>query len=210
MKRFLLKVSWSLLLLTGLTRHESLGQVITSGPDSVVVRTDAQPLPPEEKGMDKPGKAALMSAIVPGLGQAYNNSYWKIPIIYATGGVLAYYLKSNHDNYLAYRNGILRRQEAEKVEDVQDRFTEVFGGRPLDQQLTTLKRGRDTYRRWRDYNIVYCILAYGLNITEAYVHAHLKGFDVGEELTLQVRPNVIQTNTYSFSPAFSLSLNLKK
>jgi hypothetical protein len=85
-----------------------------------------------------------------------------------------------------------------------------LSGRDLNDQITSLKRGRDTYRRWRDYNVLYCILGYGLNITEAYVHAHLKGFDVSEELTLQLHPNVIQTDTYSFTPAFSLSINLKK
>ena len=209
MKRILVQVSWCLLLLLGLAQVEGYSQVVTSGPDSTLVRTDAEPLAPEEKGLGKPGKAALMSAIVPGLGQAYNNSYWKIPIIYATGAVLGYYLRENHQQYLDYRNGVLLRNDGDPGND-QDQFTSKIGDRPLDQQLSVLKRGRDTYRRWRDYTVLYCILAYGLNITEAYVHAHLKDFDVSEELTLQLRPNLIQTNTYSFSPAFSLSINLKK
>jgi hypothetical protein len=209
MKKILVQVSWCLLLVLGVAQGKGYSQVVTSGPDSTLVRTDAEPLPPKEKGLSKPGKAALMSAIVPGLGQAYNKSYWKIPIIYATGGVLAYYLKENHQTYLEYRQGVLLRNDGDPSND-QDQFTARIGDRPLDQQLSVLKRGRDTYRRWRDYTVLYCIVAYGLNITEAYVHAHLKDFDVSEELALQLRPNVIQTNTYSFTPAFSLSINLKK
>jgi hypothetical protein len=209
MKRILVQVCWCLLLLLGLAQVEGYSQVVTSGPDSTLVRTDAEPPAPEEKGLSKPGKAALMSAIVPGLGQAYNNSYWKIPIIYATGAVLGYYLRENHQQYLDYRNGVVLRNDGDPSND-QDQFTPRIGDRPLDQQLSVLKRGRDTYRRWRDYTVLYCVLAYGLNITEAYVHAHLKDFDVSEELALQLRPNLIQTNTYSFSPAFSLSINLKK
>jgi hypothetical protein len=209
MKRILVKVCGCLLVLLALAQVNGYSQVVTSGPDSTLVRTDAEPLPPAEKGLSKPGKAALMSAVLPGLGQAYNGSYWKIPIIYATGGVLAYYLKSNHQQYLEYRQGVLLRNDGDPSND-QDQFTERIGDRTLEQQLSVLKRGRDTYRRWRDYTVLYCILAYGLNITEAYVHAHLKGFDVSDELTLQLRPDVLQTNTYSFTPAFSLSINLKK
>lgn len=209
MKRILVQVSCCLLVLLGAARTAGYGQVVTSGPDSTVVRTEDEPLPAEEKGLTRPGKAALFSAILPGLGQAYNNSYWKIPIIYATGGVLAYYLKENHQNYLDYRQGVILRNDGDPSND-QDQFTARLGDRKLEEQLSALKRGRDTYRRWRDYTVLYCLLAYGLNITEAYVHAHLKGFDVSDELALQLRPNVIQTNTYSFSPAFSLSINLKK
>jgi hypothetical protein len=150
-----------------------------------------------------------MSAVVPGLGQAYNKSYWKIPIIYATGAVLGYFLKTNNRGYLDYKQGILVRLDADTLNDV-DQFTERLRNLTPEQRINSLKRGRDTYRRWRDYTVLYSIVAYALNITEAYVHAHLKGFDVSEELTLKVQPHVIQTSAYSFTPAFSLSINLKK
>lgn len=185
------------------------GQVVTSGPDSTLVSTGQEPLAPKQKGLSKPAKAALMSAVIPGLGQAYNGSYWKIPIIYATGGVLGYFLKTNNNNYLKYKSAITLRSDGDDSND-QDEFTARIGSRPMEEQLTVLRRNRDNFRRWRDYNVMYCIIAYGLNITEAYVHAHLKGFDVGEELSLQVRPDFIQTTPYSFTPAFSLSLNFKK
>jgi hypothetical protein len=209
MRRILVKVSLCILLLAAGIQMEGFGQVVTEGADSTLVRTDAQSLPPKQKGLTGPGKAALMSAVVPGLGQAYNKSYWKIPIIYATGAVLGYFLKTNNQGYLDYKQGILVRLDADTLNDV-DQFTERLRNLTPEQRINSLKRGRDTYRRWRDYTVLYSIVAYALNITEAYVHAHLKGFDVSEELTLKVQPHVIQTSAYSFTPAFSLSINLKK
>src|ERR1700677_1819303 len=46
--------------------------------------------------------AALMSTILPGLGQAYNKKYWKIPFVYAAlvgAGVLFAYEQSNYSVY---------------------------------------------------------------------------------------------------------------
>ena len=208
MRNILVKAFLAFMLVMG-TLAQGFSQVVTSGPDSTLVSTGQEPAPAEHKGLSKPAKAALMSAIVPGLGQAYNHSYWKIPVIYAAGATLGYFLRSNNNNYLKYRNAIAIRTDADSTNNV-DEFTERIGSRSMSDQVTILKRNRDNFRRWRDYNVLYCILAYGLNITEAYVHAHLKGFDVGEELSLQVRPDFIQTTPYSFTPAFSLSINFKK
>ncbi|MGV3640979.1 MAG: DUF5683 domain-containing protein [Adhaeribacter sp.] len=208
MKNIPVKVFLAFVLLTA-TLAPGFGQVVTSGPDSTLVSTGQEPQAPKQKGLSKPGKAALMSAVIPGLGQAYNGSYWKIPIIYAAGGALGYFLKSNSSNYQKYKTAIALRSDGDTSND-EDEFTARIGTRTIDEQLTVLRRNRDNFRRWRDYNVMYCIIGYGLNITEAYVHAHLKGFDVGEELSLQVRPDFIQTTPNSFTPAFSLSINFKK
>ena len=44
-----------------------------------------------------PAKAAFYSAVLPGLGQAYNKKYWKIPFVYvAIGTSLYFYIDSNN------------------------------------------------------------------------------------------------------------------
>lgn len=208
MQQFLLKILLSVCF--GFMLQPALSQtVITAGKDSTVVRTDA--LPADEKGLSKPGRAALYSAVLPGLGQAYNKSYWKIPLVYLAGGAVGYILYDNHHKYLSFRRAIDRRILAAENEEVQDEYSERIGRLPKEDQLNRLRRSRDYHRRWRDYNIVYSILAYGLNITEAYVHAHLKGFDVSEELSMQVQPGLLQTASASrFAPGLTLSFNLKK
>jgi hypothetical protein len=157
------------------------------------------------KGWSKPGKAALMSALLPGLGQAYNGSYWKIPIIYVGGLGMGYAIYLNHHKYLIFRQAYTFRTDND--DSTVDRFVT---GPVRYGQATTLKRGRDQYRRWRDLSMLYSLLAYGMNITEAYVHAHLKGFDISDELTLQVQPSFIATSATAITPAFTLRLNLRK
>lgn len=208
MKQFALKILLSFCFCLLLQNAQS--QIITTGPDSAVVKVIQDPIPLDGKGLSAPEKAALFSAILPGLGQAYNKSYWKIPLIYAAGGVVGYVLYDNHHKYLGFRGAIDRRLLAAKDEQVQDDYTARLGNLPKEDQLNRLRRARDFHRRWRDYNIVYSILTYGLNITEAYVHAHLKGFDVSEELSLQVHPDLIRTTATKYTPGLTLSFNLKK
>lgn len=208
MKQSITKVFLLFALFFGTLVQEAFAQVITTGPDSSVVRAADDPLPVEQKGWSKPGKAALFSAIIPGAGQVYNGSYWKVPIIYAAGGVLVYFIRDNHTNYLGYKQGIAVRMDTISSNDI-DEFTERLGNRSKAESLSVLRRGRDTYRRWRDYTVLYTVLAYTLNITEAYVHAHLKGFDISDELTMQVQPDVIFTSANSVTPGFSIHLRFK-
>ena len=54
-----------------------------------------------------PRKALLLAAIVPGLGQAYNKKYWKIPLVYGalgvTGAIFVYNLKNYRELRFAYQ-----------------------------------------------------------------------------------------------------------
>ncbi|PIQ21234.1 MAG: hypothetical protein COW65_10290 [Cytophagales bacterium CG18_big_fil_WC_8_21_14_2_50_42_9] len=197
------------LLLLGWAVTGAVAQVITVGPDSAIVITEADGFLPVLKKWNKPNKAALYSAILPGLGQIYNKSYWKVPIIYAAAASLAYAISSNHQNYLRYKRGVKVRRDTITTNNV-DEFTPRLVGYDATQALSSLTRGRDQFRRWRDYSVLYSFLAYGLNVTEAYVHAHLKGFDVGEDLSIRVQPTLLQVAQNSYSPAFSLTINLKK
>jgi len=209
MKNFLFKGVLVFLLLWGYTITGALAQVITAGPDSTLIRTATDPLPPEQKGLSTPGKAALYSAILPGLGQVYNKSYWKVPLIYAAAAGLGYSIAFNHSNYLKFRQAVVVRRDTISTNNV-DEYTPRLVNFTNVQAINSLSRARDANRRRRDYSILYSILAYGLNITEAYVHAHLKGFDVGDDLSLQVSPTFLQVAQNNYSPAFSLTINLKK
>ncbi|NEM97508.1 DUF5683 domain-containing protein [Pontibacter burrus] len=189
-------------------------QVITVGPDSVLV-----PVPDTATEDDnsfflskwnRPAKAALFSAIVPGLGQAYNKSYWKLPIIYATGGVLGYFLISHHNNYQDYRQALLIRLDGD--ENTRDKYADsnIYGEQRLNG-TANLRRARDFYRRNRDLTILLSIGAYGLQVAEAYVHAHMKEFDISDNLTLKVQPDVMHVPTQlSYTPGLRLTLYTKK
>lgn len=126
-----------------------------------------------------PAKAALFSAIVPGLGQAYNKKYWKIPIVYAGFAGLGYWLGTNIKNYKTYRNAYTLRLDDDTT--TIDQFDGTLG-------TTDIKTFKDFYKRNLDLSIILNVVWYALNIVDATVDAHLFEFDVSDNLSLRIEP----------------------
>lgn len=194
---------------------EAKAQVVTATPDSVVIPTEN--VSPEVRkkligDWSKPAKAAFYSAILPGLGQAYNKSYWKIPLVYATGAVIGYFIYDNNRQYQNFDNALTLRTDGNPA-TVDAYVSDPNYGIGLygDQGTNNLRRGRDFFRKYRDLDIILAFLAYGLNIMEAHVDAHLQAFDVNDDLALQIKPNLVPiTATNQITPALTLHLNLKR
>lgn len=192
-------------------------QVITEGPDSVRVLVP-DTLAKEGfflsrlKDLDQPGRAALYSAILPGAGQFYNRAYWKVPIVYATGAVLGYFLIENHRNFQSYRIAIIERVDGDPttVDEYADHpYLGVSNGTTLGSSaVNNLRYRRDYYRRNRDLTVLLSIGAHVLQIAEAYVHAHLKEFDVSDDLALRIQPGIIPVAAIpnSLSPGLTFTL----
>ena len=140
-----------------------------------------------------PARAAFYSAILPGLGQAYNKSYWKIPIVYLAIGIPTYLYVVNDKELDRYRTAYKKRLDG-LTDD------EFYAGRTDgNPRLSTdaLRRAQDTYRRNKEMAMLFAIGFYALNIIEANVDAHLKQFNVNENLSLE--PYLYQnqySNTY--------------
>lgn len=145
--------------------------------------------------MHSPSRASIMSAILPGAGQAYNKKYWKIPVIYAGFAGLGYLVKTNNDEYKIFKEAYRLRLDGD--ESTTDEFVSVYA----DQDLVTLK---NFYRRNRDLSIIGIGVLYILNIVDAAVDAHLFYFNVSDDLTMHIRPDY---NPLVFSgPSLSLSI----
>ncbi len=134
-----------------------------------------------------PRKAAIRSAILPGLGQIYNKKYWKLPIVYGAlgtcGGIFFYNLQNYKDTRFAYRVKY----------NMQYNFTDsaLYSAiranlKPLD--IEALKYYRNSFRRDIDYSVLFFILLWGLNVVDASVDAHLKSFDVSPDLSFRFKP----------------------
>lgn len=130
----------------------------------------------------QPGKASLYSAILPGLGQAYNKSYWKIPIIYIGFGVFYYFISENNSSY---QTGLECLREI-RGPGVGEACAILTSGIPSEEQMESFV---ERSRRNRDYTIILGALFYGLQIVEAHVDAHLKEFSVNEDLALKFKPD---------------------
>ncbi|RRO12500.1 DUF5683 domain-containing protein [Flavobacteriaceae bacterium 14752] len=142
-----------------------------------------------------PAKAAFYSAVLPGLGQAYNKSYWKIPLVYIAIGTPMYFYIDNNNQYNRYRDAFKSRLAGFEND-------EFFGILSEDDLVEAQK----LFRENRDLSLLITILAYVLNIVDANVEAHLNQFNISEDLSM--RPS--QINNFSTGQqAFGLSLKLK-
>lgn len=136
--------------------------------DSILAQNEYDPL--------APSKAAFYSAVVPGLGQAYNKKYWKIPIIYAGIGTGIYFYNQNTKDYNRFRDAYKRRLAG--FQD--DEFQGISDDRLIDAQRTASRN--------RDVSIIVSIAFYLLNIIDANVDAHLRQYNISDDLSLL--PNV--------------------
>jgi hypothetical protein len=134
--------------------------------------------------LHSPKKAAIRSAILPGLGQIYNKRYWKLPLVYGALGVTAGIFIYNLTNYNDFRFAYRARVEA------------AAGDSTLYRQLApeftrydvnAIRTYRDEFRQNMDYSALFFILFWGLNVVDAAVDAHLKAFDVSPDLSLRFR-----------------------
>ena len=136
-----------------------------------------------------PGKAALRSAIVPGLGQIYNKKYWKLPIVYGALGVTGYIFIDNIKTYREYRNAYAIRYKASLPPPNND-STGYNDLKEIYKKISpeSIRTARDRFRQYIDYSVLFFALFWGLNVVDAAVDAHLKSFDVSPDLSFRFKP----------------------
>jgi Family of unknown function (DUF5683) len=137
-----------------------------------------------------PRKAAIRSAILPGLGQIYNKKYWKLPIVYGALGVSAGVFFFNFGSYKDTRFAYKAKYNASLPTATHTDTLQLLKIKsPLERySLETLRYYRDQYRRDIDYSALFFIILWGLNVVDATVDAHLKAFDVSPDLSLRIKP----------------------
>ncbi len=142
-----------------------------------------------------PARAAFYSAVLPGLGQAYNKKYWKIPIVYAGLGIGIYFYINNNNEYNRYRDAYKRRLAG--FED-----DEFFGTVSTDG----LQDAQKTYGRNREISLLVTIAIYALNIVDANVDAHLLQYNVDDNLSFKPHYRI---NEFDNTGDLGLTLNYK-
>lgn len=138
-----------------------------------------------------PKIASKRSAFIPGWGQIYNDSWWKVPIIYGGFGIALYYVNFNNEQRLTFLD-LLAEERAKPSPD--------------PNRIRIFSRQADTWQRNRDLVIVTMLGIYLLQIVEATVDAHLKGFNVDEELALNLKPAIGSFNQTQPFVGFKLTL----
>jgi hypothetical protein len=136
-----------------------------------------------EFNMLSPAKAAFYSAVLPGLGQAYNKKYWKIPIVLGAMGSGIYFYKTNNNNFNRARTAYKLR-----INEKPDEFDGLNGNIYLSKDA--LISAQKSYKKDRDLSLLVTVGLYILQIVEASVNAHLLQHNVDSNLS--VSPQIIR------------------
>ena len=147
-----------------------------------------------------PARAAFYSAVIPGLGQARNKKYWKIPIVYGAIGTGIYFYLDNNKVFKRYRNAYKRRLAG----FTDDEFYGLNSTPILSNEA--LIRAQETLRRNKELSLLITIGLYALNIIDANVDAHLLQYNM--DTNLAVKP-YLDFDTPDNSVQLGLSLNIK-
>lgn len=153
--------------------------------------------------LHSPKKATIYSAILPGLGQAYNKKYWKIPLIYAGFGGIGYFIHWNNKNYnimkSAYNDLTDDDASTDSYADLEYvSYYDLDNTTEYSNFKTNLNKQQDYYRRNRDLLIISAVAFYGLNIIDASVDAHFFDFDISEDLSFNWEPTMQNNKRETF------------
>jgi hypothetical protein len=163
-----------------------------------------RPVSPKHRFKAEPMRATMLAVAFPGLGQIYNRSYWKIPLVYAGFGGLIYsanFNSVNYDKYMrayqdftdvipetkSYQNVILA--EPSTYDPVL--YPETYDPSSASYYKDGLLRMVDYYKRYRDLSYIGIAGWYLLSVLDANVDASLFNYDISDNLELAVYPSIM-------------------
>src|SRR5882724_3685439 len=203
--------------------------------DSLLIKNDTIALPqktkdsiPKKDSVSKkdsvvkkkhdPHKATLYSTILPGSGQVYNKKYWKVPIVYAAIGIPTYTYFYNKSWYhkcqyalsvavnISSNGGNISAGAADSLTAVDPKLQSITA----DGNTNALINYRNEFRKDQDYSALFVLIFWGLQIVDATVDAHLRDFNVNDDLSLRIRPTLIPGPTYISGVSFVFDIHKGK
>lgn len=151
-----------------------------------------------------PKKAAIWGASFPGLGQIYNKRYWKLPIVYGLLGTVTYFVVSNGQKLRQFNGYIRNSYEGVPVPSPYTNLT-----------INQLETYRNSYRRNVQLASFGTVLVWGLSIVDAVVDAHMRSFDISDNLSMKIQPQIkpvspqIYTAGLTYYTGLAVHLNIK-
>lgn len=195
-------VCFFLIIITGpglYAQKSSVPDSLQMEPGSIQTETDTAGIK-----RHSPHRATLYSMMLPGLGQAYNRKYWKIPIVYAGFGVFYYLIDYNNTEYQKWRAAYVHAvQDPDGEEDPVNEYEKLYG-----DNTDFLRARKNDARRYRDLNYILAGVWYMLNVLDAAVDAHLFNWEVDDDLSLRVEPHM-EHQFGSYKPVGGVKLSLR-
>lgn len=145
-----------------------------------------------------PTRAVWMSALFPGLGQLYNRRYWKLPIVVGAFMGLGYATNWNNTMLRDYTRAYSDIMDSDPTtKSYMDFFAPTVKEEDLDKAWLTdlLRRRKNYYRRNRDLCIICMVGVYAIAMIDAYVDAQLAHFDISDDLSVDIAPTLIPSES---------------
>ncbi len=188
---------FSLLFLSGQTFAQYTDTTAT--PINVDVESYSETVSSSIPKQHSPTKATLMSTVLPGLGQAYNKQYWKLPIIYTGAALVTYFAVDNYRGAQKFLKEYKYRINGDSVN---------FNPNYLNYSADNILNLYNAYQRNFELSLIIGGVIYLFNILDAYVFAHLFTFDLNEDISMQFTPIInssLASSSY-LSPELGFSL----
>jgi len=203
--KFLIRSLSIIILCLSLSANEAISQDKDTT-DSSILNVEKTTDEFDNSEFPQPRQVMLKSLMLPGWGQVTNKQIWKIPIIYGMLGGLVWNSVRLTNRFHDFRAAAFNAQvEGTEMDDMR------FGPTPDflqgDFSVRFLTQRRDELRNNRDLMFILIGVAYGLNVLDAYVTAHMKTFNVSDDLSANAsfKPSLIEGS----NPGFTLSISLK-
>jgi hypothetical protein len=157
-----------------------------------------------------PRMSTIHSAMVPGWGQIDNRQYWKLPLVAGAFGTVIFFIVRNNNRYLYYRDKLV------------ETYIPIFPDKNPPSQIALLLYDTETkvqwdqnqltnavsfYRKNRDLSYLFLLVAWAANIVDANVTAHLKTFDVTDDISLKIQPTLTNPE-FGIMPIYGAKLTL--
>ncbi len=197
---------------------------------SLAISNDTTQVTPKQQAAIRkiiPRQATIRSLMLPGLGQIYNRQYYKLPFIYGGFGAIGYYFMHYRGLALEAENGYrallyglptqyITLGPESSVPDyirypvsLNEKVDQVIIGKGVFRSTTQAKSAYDFYRRMRDLNVILAFVLYAVSAVEANVAAHLKTFDLSDDISMHVGPTVMPMPGTGLVPGVRVALTFK-
>ncbi len=163
---------------------------LAAGIDTVAVDTGKVGFFNFKADYPNPRKALFLSLMLPGAGQAYNKRWWKLPIVYGAFAGVIYAIDYNQDLFNRLQTALELEIAGEEHE---------FTGTGIDSEAA-LRSNRDQFDRNTQLSYVGLGVLYAVVAIEAFVDAHLKDFNIDDNLSARVKPD-LQPTVPGMAPA---------
>ncbi|PVX50062.1 hypothetical protein C7377_1710 [Balneicella halophila] len=173
-----------------------------------------------------PKRATIYEALVPGLGHIYNKKYWNLPFTYTGFGVTIFFIIDNTKKYEKYRNAYedfahyqkyltqspqyplpIPEPESQRFRKVLDVDYSRFNSKQIETFQKALKNNKDRFRRYRDLSYISLVGVYILNVIWAATDAHFFNYDVSDDLSMQLQPQMLVMQDFKSGVGLNIVIN---